>query len=76
MAKVPISHGEFEMLCQVFKAPKEGAHVKWREFSDRVDEIFTTKGLEKNVDAVVGDARTETIYGRRQADEGERALCQ
>ena len=53
------------MLSREFKAPKEGEHVKWREFSDRVDEVFTQKGLEKNADAEVGNVRTATTYGRR-----------
>lgn len=76
MAKCPISQGEFEMLCRVFKAPKEGQHIKWRDFSDKVDEVFTSKGLEKNADTTVGEVRTDTKYGRRQADDGERALVQ
>lgn len=71
MAKVQVSQGEFTLLCTAFKAPKEGDHVKWREFSDRVDEVFTTKGLEKNLDASVGDVRTQTMYGRRDASAQE-----
>lgn len=67
MAKTQISQSEFEMLSRQFKAPKEGEHVKWREFSDRVDEVFTTKGLEKNNDMPIGATRTNTTYGRRQA---------
>ena len=46
MAKVQISNPEFEKLSEVYKAPKAGAHIKWREFSDTVDEVFTKKGLE------------------------------
>jgi len=46
------------MLKNVFKAPKEGEHIKWRDFSDRVDEVFTQKGLEKNLDVEVGAVRT------------------
>ena len=46
MAKVQISNPEYEQLCESFKAPKAGAHIKWREFSDTVDEVFTKKGLE------------------------------
>ena len=76
MAKCPISQSEFDMLKRVFQAPKEGEHIKWREFSDRVDEVFTQKGLEKNLDVTVGDVRTQTVYGRRQADSAERELCQ
>jgi len=74
MAKTPISQQEFAMLSEAFKAPKEGAHICWRDFSDRVDEVFTQKGLEKNLDAEVGAARTQTIYGRREANEEERAI--
>ena len=53
MAKVGISTQEFDNLCAAFKAPKEGAHIKWREFVDAVDEVFTKKGLEKNLDIEV-----------------------
>lgn len=76
MSKVPVSQSEFQMLCEYYKAPKEGEHVKWREFSDNVDEVFTTKGLEKNLDASVGMARTTTTYGRRQATGEEQEICQ
>merc|ERR1712051_600661 len=54
----------------------EGAHVNWRDFSDRVDEIFTSKGLEKNLDASVGEARTATTYGRRQPTAEHTAICE
>ena len=76
MAKCPVSSQEFDHLINHFKAPKEGAHVCWRDFSERVDEIFTTKGLEKSVDIPVGEVRTNTVYGRREATEEERALVQ
>ena len=58
MAKCPISQGEFQQLSDHFKAPKEGAHVRWRDFSDSVDEVFTSKGLEKAVDQPVAQVRT------------------
>lgn len=72
MAKTPVSQGEFTLLSQIFKAPKEGDHIKWREFSDKVDEVFTSKGMEKNNDIAIGAARTQTIYGRREATQDER----
>ena len=72
MAKCPISQGEFAQLSEAFKAPKEGAHIRWRDFSDQVDEVFTAKGLEQNLDRPVGECRTNTVYGRRQAYEAER----
>lgn len=41
MAKCQISNDEYELLSSYFKAPKAGEHVCWREFSDKVDEVFT-----------------------------------
>lgn len=37
MGKVVLSGAEFSLLCDHFRAPKEGKHVKWREFCDAVD---------------------------------------
>jgi hypothetical protein len=64
MAKIVLSSHEFEQLVRDFKAPKEGSHVRWRDFSDAVDEVFTKKHLEKNVDLALDDVRTQTFYGR------------
>lgn len=74
MAKVQISQGEFGLLTEHFRAPKEGEHVKWREFSDLVDEVFTVKKQEKNPEVALGEARINAVYGRRQATEEEREL--
>lgn len=76
MAKVPISTPEFDKLCETYKAPKEGSHIKWREFCDNVDEAFTKKGLEKNLDTEVGNGRTNIVYGRLEANEAQRANVQ
>jgi len=59
------------MLCEYFKAPKAGEHVKWVEFCDAVDEVFTKKHLEKNLDIPLGEARTQTIYGRSLASQND-----
>ena len=63
MSKVVLSGSEFKQLCERFRAPKEGNHVMWREFSDCVDEVFTKKNLERSVDIALNDARTESFYG-------------
>ena len=76
MAKVAISNQEFKMLCDAFKANKQGEHVRWRDFSDQVDEVFTKKGLEKNLDNEVGMARTQTKYTKQDADAEQRARVQ
>jgi hypothetical protein len=76
MAKIVLSSAEFEELCTTFKAPKEGKHVKWREFCDRVDEIFTKKGLEKAVDMVVDDVKINLNYGRTTANKPQRNISE
>lgn len=58
MAKIVLSLQEFEELTTYFEAPKEGKHVRWRDFCDAVDEVFTKKGLEKAVDLPLDDVRT------------------
>ncbi len=72
MAKIVLSSHEFELITDTFRAPKEGKHVKWRDFCDSVDEVFTKKGLEKAVDMPMDDARTQTIYGRTNPNKQER----
>ena len=74
MSKIVLSGAEFRLLADHFQAPKEGAHVKWREFSDSVDEVFTTKNLERSVDIPVGDARTHSIYGKPEPSQSDEAV--
>lgn len=69
MGKLNVSNAEFKIICESFKAPKAGEHVCWRDFCDRVDEVFTKKGLEKDLDKPIDDARTQTLYGRIPANE-------
>jgi len=74
MAKIVLSSFEFELITDTFRAPKEGKHVKWREFCDSVDEVFTKKELEKAIDTPLEDARTQTFYGRTTANKKETNL--
>ena len=76
MAKIVLSGSEFEQLCAHFRAPKEGRHVRWRDFSDSIDEVFTKKGLEKAIDTPLDDVRTTTFYGRSEANSQQRQLVQ
>lgn len=76
MAKIVLSSHEFDHLVTYFQAPKEGKHVKWREFCDAVDEVFTKKGLEKAVDLVLDDVRTKVVYGRTNPSKVERNVSQ
>jgi len=76
MAKLNISNAEFQMICNSFKAPKAGDHINWRDFCDSVDEVFTKKGLEKNIDTPLDAARTQTLYGRAAATRDETSQVQ
>lgn len=76
MAKCVISAAEFKLLLDTFRAPKAGDHIKWREFCDVVDEVFTKKGLEKNVDIALDDARTNRIYGRQAASKVDKKIVE
>lgn len=76
MAKCVISAAEFKLLMDTFRAPKQGEHIKWREFCDCVDEVFTKKGLEKNVETILDDARTTRVYGRQQATKVDKKIVE
>ena len=72
MSKIVLSGAEFKALTDRFQAPKEGAHILWKDFSDCVDEVFTKKNLEQSVLIPVGDGRTQTFYGTQMPDDGDR----
>lgn len=74
MGRIVLSGNEFKTLTDHFQAPKEGAHIKWREFSDSVDQVFTKKGLEKSVDIVLDDARTQSFYGKKDPSSNDESL--
>ena len=75
MSKIVLSGAEFRLLADCFQAPKEGAHIRWRDFSDCVDEVFTKKNLERSVDIAIGDARTQSFYGKVDPTGDDHALC-
>lgn len=76
MAKIVLSQAEFDELVTYFQAPKEGKHVKWREFCDLVDEVFTKKGLEKAVDTVLDEPKLALSYGRTGASKPQRNVAE
>jgi Ca2+-binding EF-hand superfamily protein len=74
MSKIVLSGAEFKLLCDEFKAPKAGEHIKWREFSDAVDEVFTKKNLDQqSVDIPLDNARTQSFYGQKMPDDTDAA---
>lgn len=72
MSKLVLSGSEFKLLSDRFNADVTGGnYVRWREFVDCVDEVFTKKGLEKDHTIVLGDARTASVYGQVPATEAD-----
>ena len=71
MGKIVLSGNEFKQLCDHFKGDKD-KQVRWRDFSDCVDLVFTKKGLEKSVDITLDDARTQSFYGRADPNDADK----
>jgi len=46
MCSLPLSEDEFNLLTSFFESDKENS-VRWREICNAIDEVFTTKNLEK-----------------------------
>lgn len=75
MAKVVLSGAEFNLFCNHFAGPEDNK-VRWRDFCDSVEEVFYKKGLEKDVDMAVGDARTVSFYGQAQPTNNDHDLVE
>jgi len=52
MAKLPLSQREYDILIQAFGCKDKANFMLWRDFSDKIDEVFNIKGLER---APLGD---------------------
>jgi len=74
MATIELSNAEFDLLCGYFAAETDGK-VRWRDFVNSIDEVFTKKGLETMPTLVVEPARTATKYGFLQPSEQDAAIC-
>ena len=48
MAQIPLSESEFNMLTHEFAEPDRQNYMRWRDFCDKVDEVFNIKQLEKD----------------------------
>ena len=62
-------------FCNHF-AGKDLNQVRWRDFSDSVDEVFSKKGLEKQVDMILDDARTVSYYGQPSPTDDDHGLVE
>ncbi len=74
MGNIHLSQSEFNLLVNNFRGTKQG-HVKWRQFDDEVESAFTTKKLEKQIEAPVGIGRTQTFYGTKGLNKGRQSAA-
>jgi len=73
MAKIAISDTEFSLLLDAY-GNEERTKLKWREFTDVIEEIFTLKEMEKDVAKEHEMPSTETKFWRPQISEEEDKL--
>ena len=74
MGKLDLSNAEFGLVCESFASDIPGK-VKWQEFVDKIEEVFTSKGLEQNPTFKVEEATTATKYGFQPPTEADSAIC-
>jgi len=74
MAKINLSNAEFDHLCEHFASPIPDK-ILWKDFVDRIEEVFTTKGLEQKPTLAVESAKTETKYGKSLPTENQAEVC-
>ena len=75
MAKIDLSQAEYDLLVDQFASDKKGM-IRWRDFCDEVDKIFTLKGLEKDATIDVQRPMTTIKYGKRQSTKTDSNLAQ
>lgn len=48
MAGITLSDKEFELLVNAFPMTEKENYVRWKDICDTIDEVFTTKNLERD----------------------------
>ncbi len=73
MGKIELSNAEFDTLCEHFSAGP--GKVRWREFVDQVEQVFTTKALEQSPTLQVAEANTQSRYGKLDPSADQASIC-
>jgi hypothetical protein len=77
MCKIPLSDAEFELLLQRFQCVDKTGWVRWKEMCDVIDEVFTTKNLEKSTASnALAQINTKYNYGRVQITDKDRTVAE
>lgn len=67
MCKLPLSEREFNLIQEYFGCENKPGFIRWKDFTDTVDEVFNQHKLEKAPPQVNKDlAGTNYVYTRPQ----------
>ena len=76
MAMLPLSEQEFQQICKGFACENKAGYIRWKDFTDCVDEVFGTKQLERHApNEPIPLPSTKLNYGRRGITADELALA-
>jgi Ca2+-binding EF-hand superfamily protein len=77
MAGLPLSESEFNLIVNNFSDPDKNDYVRWKDFCDAVEQVFTVKNLEKvNPADELIKSNIEFHYGRKGMDEQEVRMAE
>jgi len=63
MAGLTLSDQEFNLLVNNFASETKSGYVRWKDICDTVDEVFTTKYLEKDPTFDISEPNLQYNYG-------------
>ena len=71
MAGITLSNQEFDLLVNNFRIQEKDGYVRWKDICDTIDEVFTTKGLEKDPTFDPSEPNLNYNYGTEPLTEEE-----
>ena len=76
MAKLPLSESEFSLILEHFECPDKAGFIRWKDFTDTIDNVFNQHRLEKvPPNQEVKLASTNFLYTRPQITEEEKGTA-
>lgn len=75
-ATLPVSDQEFNLIVENFKAHDKEGFIRWKDFVDAIEEVFTVKNLEKAPSTIVAEPNLQYNYGKSPMTSQEVALAE
>ena len=76
MCKLPLSEREFNLIQENFPCENKAGFIRWKDFTDTVDEVFNQHKLEKVPPNLNKDlAGTNFVYTRHQITPEETEVA-